>query len=78
VRIADLTTGAGQLRDAIETLRQAWSTTSQDWHDANSRNFEENHLRPLASDLASAFPAIDQLASVLNQAGRECGPEDGN
>jgi len=74
MKIADMNTGTGQLRDAIETLRQAWGDTHADWNDANSRNFEEQHLRPLASDLASAFPAIDQLASLLNQAGRECGP----
>jgi hypothetical protein len=77
MKIADLNTGAGQLRDAFETLRQAWSDTRTYWNDANSLNFEERHLRPLASDLASAFPAIDQLASILNQAGRECGPWDG-
>ena len=27
-----------------------------------------------ASDLASAFPAIDQLATILAQAERDCGP----
>lgn len=74
MRIADLNTGASQLRDAIESLRQAWSDACDHWHDDNTRNFEENHLRPLTSDLASAFPAIDQLASVLAQAERDCGP----
>ncbi len=74
MRIADLNTGAGQLRDAIETLRHSWSETREHWHDDNSRHFEENHLRPLASDLASAFPAIDQLAAILAQAERDCGP----
>jgi len=77
MKIADLGTGAGQLRDAIESLRQAWSDTREHWNDANSLNFEEHHLRPLASNLAAAFPAIDQLASILNQAGRECGPWEG-
>ena len=78
MRIADLNTGASQLRDAIDSLRQAWADAGTHWNDANSRNFEEQHLRPLASDLASAFPAIEQLASVLAQAGRECGPWDGS
>ena len=74
MRIADLNTGASQLRGALESLQRAWSDTCEHWDDANSRNFEENHLRPLGSDLASTFPAIDQLASVLAQAERECGP----
>ena len=76
MRIADLTTGTGQLRDALEMLRESWSRTTAFWNDANSRNFEEQHLRPLASDAASAFSAIDQLASILQQAGRECGPDE--
>ncbi|HEY3967050.1 MAG TPA: hypothetical protein VGM05_20980 [Planctomycetaceae bacterium] len=77
MRIADLNTGASQLRDAIESLRHAWSDVGAHWNDSNSQDFAENHLRPLASDLASTFPAIDQLAAVLAQAGRECGPADG-
>ena len=76
MKLADLNTGASQLRDAIESLRQAWSDAGEHWNDANRRNFEEQHLRPLANSLAQAFPAIDQLAQVLNLAGRECGPWD--
>lgn len=74
MKIADLNTGTGQLRDAMDVLQRAWSDARQKWNDANARNIEENHLRPLGSDLAAAFPAIDQLAAVLEKAGRECGP----
>jgi hypothetical protein len=74
MKIADLNTGTGQLRDALDLLQRAWSDARQKWNDANARNIEENHLRPLASELAAAFPAIEQLAAVLDKAGRECGP----
>lgn len=74
MRIADLTTGLSRLRDAHDALRRAWAEASDDWQDANSRNIEENHLQPLANELAAAFPAIQQLQGVFAQAERECGP----
>ena len=74
MRIADLTSGVCQLRDATESLQRAWSETRELWRDQNSRNLEENHLRPLASEVAAAFPIIHELAGVLAQAERECGP----
>jgi hypothetical protein len=74
MKIADLNTGTGQLRDAIDLLQRTWSEARQKWNDANARNIDENHLQLLRSELAAAFPAIEQLAAVLDQAGRECGP----
>lgn len=74
MRIADLTTGASQLRDAQEVLQLAWQTTAEAWRDASSRNLEEQHLKPLAVEFAAAYPVILHLASVLAQAERECGP----
>ncbi len=74
MRIADLTTGASQLRDAEETLLLAWSDTKEQWQDASSRNLEEQHLKPLAVAVAAAHPVILHLASVLAQAECDCGP----
>ena len=74
MRIADLTTGASQLRDALETLQIAWDTTKDSWNDASSRNLEEQHLKPLAIEVAASYPVILHLSSVLAQAERECGP----
>lgn len=74
MRIADLTTGTGQLREALETLQIAWGETQEHWKDASARNVEENHLRPLAVEVAAAYPVILNLSSVFSQAERECGP----
>lgn len=74
MRIADLSTGAAQLRDALETLQLSWQTTQESWRDASSRNLEEQHLKPLAVEVAAAYPVILHLSSVLAQAERECGP----
>lgn len=73
---ADLTTGVGQLRDALDKLQRSWADTRDHWNDANSRNIEENHLRPLGTEVAAAFPVIHQLAAILAQAERECGPQE--
>lgn len=74
MRIADLTTGASQLRDAHENLQIAWTATQELWNDGNSRNLEEQYLKPLAMEVAAAHPVILHLSSVLAQAERECGP----
>ena len=74
MKIADLTSGVCQLRDAFEKLQRAWAVTCDSWRDENSRGLEEHHLRPLAAQLAAVDPVIHQLASVLAQAERECGP----
>jgi len=74
MRIADLATGMSRLRDAHDALRRAWAEASESWNDANSRNIEENHLLPLAVELSTAFPSMQQLADVFGQAERACGP----
>src|SRR4029077_9605893 len=74
MRIADLTSGVCQLRDATESLQRAWSNARESWRALNSRNLEENHLGPRASEVTAAFPVIHELAAVLAQAECECGP----
>jgi len=74
MKIADLTGGVGQLRDAVEALQRAWADARQSWTDENSRNLEENHLRPIIREVAAVDPVIHQLAIVLARAERECGP----
>lgn len=73
MRIADMSTGIGQLREAIDDLQRAWHDAQEKWNDANSRNLEEHHLKPLGTAVASAYPAIQHIASALAQAERECG-----
>lgn len=76
MKIADLTTGLSQLRDALEQLQRAWANTEEHWRDENSRLLQENHLAPLAAEVAAAYPVIHELAALLAQAERECRPSD--
>lgn len=72
MKIGDLSSGIGQLREATETLQRGWGLTQEQWKDAASRNFEENHLKPLGGEIASAMAAIQHLADVLAKARRDC------
>jgi hypothetical protein len=76
MKIADLTTGVSQLRDALEQLQRTWADTAQHWRDENSRHLEEEHLQPLVREVVAAYPVMHELAVVLAQAERECRPWD--
>jgi hypothetical protein len=72
MRIADLTSGGARLRDATDVLAAKWGESSELWKDANSRNIEEHHLKPLSDDVKNALAAIRHLSEVLATAQREC------
>jgi hypothetical protein len=74
MRIADLATGTMQLRDSLDKLQLAWAETRESWNDKNSRELDKQHLEPLAVEVAGVQPAIQNLASILAQAERDCGP----
>lgn len=74
MKLADLSAVTGRLRDAVDVLQALWSETQVHWKDGNSRKLDEGHMRPLASEVVTAFAAIQSLADVLKQVERECGP----
>ena len=75
MKLADLSAVTGRLRDAVEVLQALWSETQIHWNDGNSRKLDERHMRPLASEVVTAFAAIQSLADVLARAERECGSQ---
>ena len=74
MKIGDLSSGVGQLQEALENLQRAWADTQPHWNDASSRNLEENHLKPLGSEVAGAYTAIQHLGDVLAKVRRDCEP----
>jgi len=74
MRNGEIITSISQLRDAVDTLQAAWNLTRDEWRDANSRHLEENHLQPIAVEVAAAYSAIQRLADEFGQAERACGP----
>ncbi|HEX2972331.1 MAG TPA: hypothetical protein VHP11_08350 [Tepidisphaeraceae bacterium] len=64
--------GRAQLTKAMKQLRLQWTQTTSEWHDTMSKDFEEKHLLTLEMDLKSALSAMDHMATLLQQAHRDC------
>lgn len=76
--LCDLSSPSARLRDALDILAARWTDTRDGWDDANSRNLEESHLRPLGNDAMAALAAASHLADVIDSAQRECENEREN
>lgn len=64
-------TSAGDLRDALESLQAAWLAASDEWNDAVSRRFCENHLEPLGPNVKLALDAISRMSDFVEKMHRE-------
>jgi len=71
VRICDLHTGVICLSRAAKDLREQWNATADCWQDQNRRDFEEQHLQPLAPRITLMIAAVQRLNEVLEAAERE-------
>lgn len=67
--------GRGQLAKAMKDLSQRWLEARGQWNDAQSKQFEEQHLMAIEADLRNAVGAMDQMASLLSQIQRDCRPD---
>lgn len=65
-----LVDGSGQLRHAMELLRQAWDLSQDGWDDAVRQTFEEERMLPLFDQLRKALDATQQFSEVLRHAVR--------
>ena len=68
----DLSTSAGELRDAIEELQLAWRQANEKWNDAVSRSFCQEHLEPIGHAIKTALEGVDHMGQQLGQMCREC------
>lgn len=71
MNVGNLQSGSGRLQEALEELQFAWAAAAEVWNDANSRNFEEQHLRTIQEEVNAALPAVAHLVQVLQAARRE-------
>jgi hypothetical protein len=67
-----LSSGSGKLNLALKALLLRWEETQGQWNDPVSQAFDENHYRPLESQLLATLRALDRLAQILDQARKEC------
>jgi len=68
----DLSTGAARIRHALENLEIAWGETADQWNDAVSRRFSEEHLEPIVPRLKLALDAISRMDLLINEVERDC------
>lgn len=64
--------GWNKLNSAIRTLRERVDHTEDDWRDQVRKNFIEEYLEPLDSQVAVTLRGIKQLEEVLRRLRREC------
>jgi hypothetical protein len=72
MRKCDLATGAARIRHALANIEVVWSDASQDWNDAVSRRFREQHLDPLVPRLKLALDAISRMGLLIDEVERDC------
>jgi hypothetical protein len=72
VRKCDLATGAARIRHALENIEIVWSEASEEWNDAVSRRFREQHLDPLVPRLKLALDAISRMSLLMDEVERDC------
>ncbi len=72
MRQCDLATGSSRIRNALENLEIAWNEVSDQWNDAVSRRFREQHLDPMVPDVKLALDAISRVALLMDEVERDC------
>jgi hypothetical protein len=68
----DLLSGAGRIRYALENLETVWNEVSDQWNDAVSRRFREQHLEPMIPSVKLALDAISRMSLLMDEVERDC------
>jgi hypothetical protein len=72
MRQCDLSTGAGRIRHALENLETVWNSVSDQWDDAVSQRFRQNHLDPMIPRVKLALDAISRMSLLMDEVERDC------
>jgi hypothetical protein len=72
MRQCDLATGSSRIRHALENLEVVWNEVSDQWNDAVSRRFREQHLDPMIPDVKLALDAISRVSLLMDEVERDC------
>jgi hypothetical protein len=67
-----VTAASLDLGNALKAARVLWLDTLNNWKDPVSREFDEHHWLPLATQTEATISALDRLAPVLVRALRDC------
>lgn len=75
MRIIDLRSPSANLQDAYEQLEVAWANLKDVWSDSAMQAFEDNYMTEVRPRVRMTLDAVGRLATVLDQAQRECEPK---
>lgn len=67
---------SGRLKSAAIDLESAISRVMDVWRDGKASEFHERHIVPILRDVEVSCLAMDEIATVVAQMRRECGPPD--
>jgi hypothetical protein len=67
-----VTAASLDMANALKAARVLWLDVLNNWKDPVSREFDEQHWMPLATQTEATIGALDRLAPVLSRALREC------
>lgn len=65
---------SGRLKSAGLDLSNAVNQAAENWRDAKSEEFQKQRIVPLLRSVESACQAMDEMAQIVAQMQRECGP----
>jgi len=72
MRKCDLATGSARIRHALEKVDIVWGEVSDEWNDAVSGRFREQHLDPMVPRLKLALDAIARMSLLIDEVERDC------
>lgn len=73
MNIGNLQSSAGRIQEALDDLLTAWQRTREFWNDEQARDFEKQVLDVISKEVATAFPALNQISQAYQTAARDCG-----
>lgn len=65
---------SGRLKSAGLDLSNAVNQAAENWRDAKAEEFQKQRIVPLLRSVESACQAMDEMAQIVAQMQRECGP----
>lgn len=65
---------SGRLKAAALDLADAMGRARETWRDAKAEEFQNQHVAPMLRSVDVACLAMDEIATIMSQMQRECGP----
>ena len=77
MKVADLSSGASKLANALKQLNIKWESAKDTWRDSRAKAFQKDNVEPLLPAVKETLDAVGRLAEVLDRAARDVSEHDG-